>query len=374
MTGPVLLVNNSCSFGGAELYLEELMRGRPADTEMRMTTRDTAPARLSEVAAAAGVLVTAWRPTPAGLWCLHRELRRAGLVHLNMAWNGDHAHTIALAWLCRRPVIATVHIWVQPRSAWRRQVLRLGYRRFQRVIAVSAEIQGQVVDQLGVRPDAVEVIANGVPYAAPPVRAPRPVVVVGGLGRLVPAKGFDLLIEAVRRLRDRGSPIEAVIAGEGPERASLERAADGLPVRFPGFVTDTRTFFGGVDIFCLPSRWEGLPFALLEAMMAGTPCVAADVGDVAVALGDTGRLVAPGDLDAFVSALEGFVSDAPERAASGRAAHERARDQFGIERCIAQTLAVYAKASAVNRRWRRPRAGGGSAPGGPGAAPRRPSR
>ncbi|HEX2118163.1 MAG TPA: hypothetical protein VHF91_03195, partial [Acidimicrobiales bacterium] len=75
MNGPVLLVNNSRTFGGAELYLERLMTARPADVGMRLAARDSSPARLLEAAAAAAVPVIRWRPDPAGLARLYREMR-----------------------------------------------------------------------------------------------------------------------------------------------------------------------------------------------------------------------------------------------------------------------------------------------------------
>ena len=364
MTGPVLLVNNSRWFGGAEVYLEHLLRAQRPGLSFALATRDSAPGRLADTAVDAGLPVTRWRPDPPGLWRLYREMRRAGLVHLNMAWNGDNAHAMALAWLCRRPVVATVHIWVEPRSPWRTRVMGLGYRRFDRVIAVSSEIAGLVTSRLGVPPDAVVVVPNGVPRAEPVVRgqAPGPTVVLGGLGRLAPAKGFDLRIEAVRRLRERGHEVEAVVAGEGDERERLERAAQGLPVRFLGFSADTRAFLADVDVFCLPSRSEGLPLALLEAMMAGTACVAADVGDVAVAVDGAGRVVPPDDVEALVVALEELVVSPGLRAELAQAAHRRAWDRFGIDASVARTAEAYEQAATVTRRGgRRSRAGAGKA-------------
>ena len=375
MTCAVVLVNNSRRFGGAELYLEQLMRARPPGATFTLVTRDSAPRRLIEAAVGAGVPVTLWRPDPAGLRRLSGHMRKADVVHLNMAWSGDHAHAVALAWLCRRPVVATVHIWVHPRSSLRRWLMSVGYRRFQRVIAVSAEIRDLLLSELRVAPDAVTVVANGVPYADPVRRPPAPAVVLGGLGRLEPAKGFDLLIEAVRRLRARGCKVEAVIAGEGAERERLEGAARGLPVRFAGFVTDTRTFLAGVDVFCLPSRWEGLPFALLEAMMAGIACVGADVGDVAEAMGEAGRVIPPEDVDALTAALEELASSPRLREELGGAAHQRARDHYSLEASVTKTIGVYEEAQAVMRQGgRTPRAVAGRGPGGRVASRRRPDR
>ncbi len=113
-------------------------------------------------------------------------------------------------------------------------------------------------------------VANGVDER--PAVAPRDGPLrVGGVGRLTAQKGFDVLIEAVRRLAGEGMAVEAVIAGDGPDRAALAAAADGLPVELPGFVDDVPAFHRELAAFCLPSRWEGLPFALLEAMRAAFP-------------------------------------------------------------------------------------------------------
>lgn len=371
----MVLVNNSRWFGGAEVYLEQLMRARGPDLTFTLATRDTAPRRLIDAAVSGDVPVVLWRPGPAGLWRLYRAIRRSRVVHLNMAWNGDNAHALALAWLCRVPVVGTVHIWVQPGSPLRRRLMSLGYRRFDRVIAVSSEIAAAVASQLGVSPGALTLVPNGVPTHDRVPRAPHPGVVIGGLGRLEPAKGFDLLIEAVRRLRAQGHPVEAVIAGEGTERERLEAAAQGLPVRFVGFVTDTRAFLAGVDVFCMPSRWEGLPLALLEAMMAGTACVAADVGDVAMALDGAGRVVPPEDVEALTSVLRELVSSPDLRDELAGAAHLRARRDFDLEASVARTAAVYAEAEAVTRRRGSRRSRGRAAPGrpGPGAVLRRPT-
>src|SRR5581483_6078737 len=108
--------------------------------------------------------------------------------------------------------------------------------------------------------------------------------------------------------------VEVVIAGDGPERDTLAGLAQGLPVELPGFVQDVPALLAGLDVFCLTSRLEGLPFALLEAMMAGLPCVASDVGDVADALGGAGVVVRPGDVEALAAALARLVSSPEERA------------------------------------------------------------
>jgi glycosyltransferase involved in cell wall biosynthesis len=96
-----------------------------------------------------------------------------------------------------------------------------------------------------------------------------------------------------------------------------------------------------LDIFCLPSRWEGLPFALLEAMMAGLPCVAARVGDVPEALGAAGALVPPDDLESLIEAVRDLVRSPARRRELGAAAHARAVERYSVDRMVAETADVY---------------------------------
>ena len=169
-------------------------------------------------------------------------------------------------------------------------------------------------------------IPNGVPEAPAVTIRESPVPLrVGGLGRLTGQKGFDMSPHR----RDRPAPGRR--AGRrggdrrrGTERPVLERAARGLPVAFPGWVREPGPFSSGLDVFCLPSRWEGLPFALLEAMVRGLPCVCTPVGDVAAAVGDSCVRAAPDDPGQLADALRELAVDSGRRQALGAAARERA--------------------------------------------------
>ena len=127
--------------------------------------------------------------------------------------------------------------------------------------------------------------------------------VVGALGRLTAQKGFDVLLEAVRLLVGRAVSLQVVLGGEGRERAALERQAAGLPVTFTGFAEDPRAVLALGDVFVLPSRVEALPLVLVEAVSAGLPAVATDVGDVREALGDVAVVVPPQDPVALADGL-----------------------------------------------------------------------
>jgi glycosyltransferase involved in cell wall biosynthesis len=280
----------------------------------------------------------------AGLRSLAGALRasRPELVHLNLNSPPNNCHAIAVARLLRRPTLATLHIY-HPLSPRQRQLLGLLFRRLDAVIAVSAEIRQLLVEDLGVRRSAARLVHNGVGpcTAGHPAPTGTEVVRIGAQGRLTAQKGLDVLIEAVGTLVERGLQPQVLIAGDGPDRARLERLARGLPVTFLGFVDDISSLLSVIDVFCLPSRFEGLPFALLEAMMCGIPCVASRVGDVPEAIGEAGLIVPTEDVGALASALERLLTSPDLRRDLGAAARVRAERQFSTQRMIQATVEVY---------------------------------
>jgi glycosyltransferase involved in cell wall biosynthesis len=182
----------------------------------------------------------------------------------------------------------------------------------------------------------------GVP-PTPPSRVRRQPPVIGAMGRFVPKKGFDMFIAALGRLRSQGVPFRAVLAGDGPERAALEELAarHGLAeaLAFPGWVDDKRTFFAGVDIFCLPSHHEPFGIVLIEAMAQAMPIVSTDSEGPSEILrdGSDGILVPRGNVERLAQALGGLITD-PERAALlGADAYRHARETFDMP-CVGARL------------------------------------
>ena len=336
------IVVDSDVYGGAEAYAAHLLRRLPERFERTLLATPEAPEQLRE--AAGDALVTFERPRgKADLVRLARAARalrstRPDLVHVNMATAANNRHLIGLCGLLRIPTVATLHIVAPLESTAQTAILRRAYGRLAGFIAVSEETRRQLGDDLAVA--GVRVIANGV-EERPPLAGKEGPFRVGAMGRLTEQKGFDVLIDAVRRLADEGVPMETVIAGDGPDRAELAARANGLGVELRGFVDDVPGFHAELSAFCLPSRWEGLPFALLEAMMSGLPCVASDVGDVRLALDGAGLVVTPDDPAALASALRELASSPERRRELGAAAHERARERFGAEKMVAETVDVY---------------------------------
>lgn len=135
--------------------------------------------------------------------------------------------------------------------------------------------------------------------------------VIGSVGRLEAVKGHDVLLQAAALMR---TPARLVIAGDGSRRAALEAQAASLGlcgrVLFTGAIDAPEQIYSAFDAFCLPSRQEGLPLALLEAQAAGVCAVACDVGDVRSALcPQSGRLAPADDAPALAAALEAALAD-----------------------------------------------------------------
>jgi glycosyltransferase involved in cell wall biosynthesis len=137
------------------------------------------------------------------------------------------------------------------------------------------------------------------------------------------------------------------VVGEGRDRAALEAAAAGLPVFFSGFADDVPAFLRRIDLFCLPSRREALPLALMEAMAHALPCVATPVGDIREVLGDAVRTVPPDDAEQLSAALQQLILDPGARCRLGaraRALAERRLDASGMVAATAEVLTTAALA------------------------------
>ncbi len=179
----------------------------------------------------------------------------------------------------------------------------------------------------------------------------RPAGVVLYLGRLDEGRGVMDLLEALAALRQAVPEARLVCAGEG-ERAALARHAARLgiadAVKFTGWVgpSGKRALLESASAFALPAYSEGLPVSLLEAMSAGVPAVAAQVGGIPEVLVDgvSGFLVAPGDVAALARQLRRLLEDPALAARIGRAGSESVRLRFAPERAIPRLEEVYANA------------------------------
>jgi glycosyltransferase involved in cell wall biosynthesis len=160
--------------------------------------------------------------------------------------------------------------------------------------------------------------------------------VVGFLGSLNGSKGIDVLIGATSSLARRRA-VRLAVAGDGPLRPQVERAANGcaFPIASLGRVgaSEVPAFLAAVDVLAVPSYDEGLPRVVLEAMAMQVPVVASSVGGIPEAIEDgrSGLLVAPGDEEALAAALDRVLEDPALGARLGEAARSRVLDEFNAE-------------------------------------------
>jgi len=257
------------------------------------------------------------------------------------------------------PHIITMHGGLTVWKAWQRRVaLRWAMRNSAASIVVSAATKTQFARDLGVRASRLSVIPNGVPIRVGDATQPREEfncasgeVVILAVGNLERNKGHRELLEALARL-DQAATVGAwklIIAGGrgGPELAYLADYVrdNGLTgrVHIATNRSDIPDLQALADIFVMPSLWEGMPMAMLEAMIAGNAVIASETGGIpeAVTHGVHGLLVPPGDVSQLANALQRLMTDHRYRSDLGAAAKQRALAEFTVQAMTEQYESVY---------------------------------
>jgi glycosyltransferase involved in cell wall biosynthesis len=254
---------------------------------------------LTHEVADAGVPVVEFRgpdSDPRRFAALRRLLRTADVVHSSL-WGANAYARLAAASLRTRPAVAISERSVEEsRPAARRKIDRALRGSTEEYIANSNDVAEFVARSHGVPRDRVNVIRNGIDrsifFQESASRDPGGIARLGTVGRLIPEKGLVAAMPMILAAQ----PVMLTVVGDGSERSALEHRAGGLPVEFAGHMeapSDVASFLRSIDVFVMPSRWEGLPNAILEAMACGTPIVATDVPGMAEAAGTQALLVPP---------------------------------------------------------------------------------
>ena len=171
-------------------------------------------------------------------------------------------------------------------------------------------------------------------------------LVVGMAARFTHQKGHDVLVNAVSQLAP-AMPLRLLLPGAGKckraIKALIRRRGLADTCRLPDTLDDVSPFYAAVDVFVLPSRWEGLPYSLLDAMAAGKPIVASNSGGVSDTLQDgrTGLLVEPADTVALAGALERVLKDADLRTRLGRQARRAVERRDNLKQMIGKLENLY---------------------------------
>lgn len=260
----------------------------------------------------------------------------------------------AVAWLRRVPVIATMHSEVASAVPELRRVIAVESRLLNRVRGVVAVSNGVANDLVrrGIDVNRIAVIRNGIDDIGGEAGGSRRTnqdfrAVV--IGRLVESKNVHVAIESVSQLARDGAQIQLEIIGDGPEDASLRALARRLDVEqqveFSGFVEDVSQRLRRASLFLMPSRSEGIPISLLEAMAMGTPVIASNVGGIpeVVSHNVEALLIEPDRPVALTEAISRVLADPALSVRLASAARERYLREFRSQTMRDRYLALYAK-------------------------------
>ncbi|NOY54259.1 MAG: glycosyltransferase family 4 protein [Deltaproteobacteria bacterium] len=251
------------------------------------------------------------------------------------------------------PVVITVHGMGRTRTFLRRLTNRLLFPRITRILAVSKAVRNDILQSNPrLDPAKVRVVYNGIDTSRFPLRRngflkmDRPVF--GTMGRLVPTKGYDLLLRAFAEVLSRVPEAVLKIAGVGPLKGCLKEEVRRLgiegKVHFVGFRNDVAVFLEELDFFVLPSLAEGLPLALLEAMAVGVPVIASDAGGIPEVLSDPvfGWTVPAGAVKLLSRAMsKAAVSPPDERQRRAWSARKRIEEAFSLDRMVRDVEQIY---------------------------------
>ncbi|MCK4176778.1 glycosyltransferase family 4 protein [Aciditerrimonas ferrireducens] len=352
--------------GGSEIHADRIAtHWARAGLEVRLTTSRTpgAPAEVTRGGYRARRVAGRYAvfPRVAMENLLGPPAERDALVEI---WNG--MPFLSPLWASGPHLVFLHHVhaelWrmVLPRGlaaigeAFERRVAPRLYRRSV-LVTLSSSSRAEIVERLGLRPEQVRVVPPGVDERFSPGGARHPHPLVVAVGRLVPVKRFDRLIDVLVQLKAQHPTLEAELLGEGWARPALEAriaaAGAGAWLRLPGRVDDDALLdaYRRAWVLAAPSQREGWGMTLSEAAACGTPAVASRIPghEDAVHDGETGLLV---DDDAgFFAALDRLLKDYGLRHRLGRAAAQRAT-QLRWERTAAATLAELTAQAAARRR------------------------
>ena len=289
---------------------------------------------------------------------------RPDALQVILPWPTFALPALLAAALCAVPTVAVFQLvpdalsagW---RSVWRAPYYALMRRRNQRWVAVSSHGRDVLARAFRLPASGIDLIRNGIDLPDPSELAtlgaggrlraelglPARAVLALLVGRLDAQKGQTDAVEAVALAAADLPALHLAIAGEGPERECLTRRAErlgvGSRVHLLGQRAGMSELLGSADLFLFPSRFEGFPFALIEAMAHGLPAVATRFGgaDEIIESGRDGLLVPIGDVPAFAAAITLLISEPGASAAMARAAQQKAAE-FSREKMTTATLAL----------------------------------
>jgi len=360
----VLYLITELNIGGAERVVEQLA------TQLSRGHYNVSVACLYDPGAIADEITASGVPVVnlgmqskwdlAAAYRLFRLLRnkRIQILHSHLF----HANLLAalVGRLANTPIIIATRHSIDIDGMGRERVNRWVRSLCDAVVAVSKEVREAELQRSRTGPSKVVMIPNGVQIetftkiSQADVEALRQklrihpnTAVIGTVASFNEYKGHTYLIDATVRILEQLPDTKVLLVGGGPLRSQMEDKAEALGlldyIIFTGIRQDIPRILSTLDLFVLPSLWEGMPIVLLEAMAAGLPVVATRVGGIpeVVEHGVTGLLVPPRDPEALAQAIIALLQDRERAEAMGQAGRARVEKYFSVERMVQQTEALY---------------------------------
>ena len=358
----VVYLSHTFAVGGAEEMVLNLVRHLPARFEPTVVCIHDAGA-IGEEIRRTGVPFRVLGLTP-GLRRPVDVLRLRDFLH---DLQPHIVHTFLLtgsvygrfaAMMARVPIVIGTEVNIYERK---QLVHRLAERWLMRgtdaVIASAESVRDFYVKQVDADPEKVRVIYNAVDWSQLEAtmsrdqmrgefKIPAGAPLAGIIARLTEQKAHRVLFDAMAQRADLAA-LHLLVIGDGDLRGELERRVTALGleprVHFAGARRDLGNVLAAIDVFVMPSLWEGLPLSLVLAMGAGLPVVATRVAGIpeVVEHDVSGLLVPPGDKDQLSAALARVTGDAALRARLGEAARAFVRPRFGVDRYVAAITDLY---------------------------------
>ena len=355
----ILYFITKAEVGGAQVHLAELINSFHTEFDIHLATGGDG--FLAEEARGLGVpvallknLVPAMHP-----WKDVSALTEASELVANVRPDVIHAHSSKAGVIARlaalrsrRKSVFTVHGWsFADGVSWQRRILTVPVEtlvsRFTDRIIMVSESDRRLAERYHVgRPGHLVVIHNGirdVPWRSNPAGGfPARVIMVA---RFAPPKAHGQLLQSLASIKDM--PWALWLVGDGPVRSSVEQWSWRLGIQdrvtFLGERRDVAELLAQCQIFALVSNWEGLPLTILEAMRAGLPVIASDVGGVreAVVDGESGFLVPCGHVDFLQDRLFRMIKSPELRVQMGQAGRARYERRFALPQMLDETRRVY---------------------------------
>lgn len=365
---PVLLMVRELTLGGSERQLCEMAKALdPNRFAVHVGAFRPEGIRATELQRAGvpvlGIPLRSFRSPWRGVRVLRRYVREHRIQVIN-GFDPPSCLLIALAfpWSRSAARLTSQRNYQQVRTPRVRWGMRIAHRLADGIVVNCEAMREHLVTDERLRREHIHLCYNGLDTgrfrrsAAPPTGVvPDGAIVVGTLCALRPEKDLSTLLEAFAACRASDERLFLLVVGSGPEKARLEARAAQLDIgrhcRFEPTVADVVPWLSLVDLFVLPSRFEALPNALMEAMSCGCVCVASRVGGTPELIvdGETGFLFNPGDAAALAAHLHRLVADGALRARLVEGAMARIQSQFSLEASAARLGAIYEeRASALN--------------------------